>query len=103
MSIYYSREKPHAPVHSAVGAGMLSATHAAGYVHPATAVTPGAVSALSNHPFPILAVTLAAALPLGVGVTNVSVGTLPVAVYVGSSVSAPASTFDIVAGGHWPN
>lgn len=72
-------------------------------MHPATAVTAGVVSAASNHPFPALAVGVTLGLILGVGVTYTSVGTLPVAVYVGNSVSAPASTPEIVAGGHTPN
>jgi hypothetical protein len=66
-------------------------------------VTIDAVSALSNHPLPTLAVgVIVTALPLAAGVTYVKLAMLAVAVYVGSSVAA-ASTCAMLAGGHCPN
>jgi hypothetical protein len=64
----------------------LTALHASGYEHPATAVTIGVWSAASNHPLPILAVIVSAASALfvpagvGVGVMNLRLAMLAVAV-----------------------
>lgn len=105
ISTHTIHRRIHAPVQSAVGGGDVSALHALGYVHPATAVTAACVSPASNHPFPTLTVGVpldAATFPLGLGVTYMSVGALAVAVYVASSVSAAASTFAIDAGGQAP-
>jgi hypothetical protein len=38
----------------AVGIGTLTASHALGYVHPATSVAARLVSDESNHPFPMM-------------------------------------------------
>ena len=58
-------------------------SHASGYAHPEIAVTVGVLSALLNHPFPTLVVTLA--LKDGGG----SFDSVPVAVYYGSAVTLP--------------
>ena len=83
--------------HSAVGIGLFAALHASGYVHPLTGVTIAAVSALSAHPSPTLAVTE----PVNEGGGSV---TAPrVAVYVGRSDTDPTGTPAMDVGGNVPN
>jgi len=86
-----------APVQAAAGMGTPVASHALGYEHPATVVTPLAVSEGLNHPSPPSIVAE------GVGAGNDSVGrvgTGPVAVYVGST--SALGTRPIEVGGHRP-
>jgi len=87
----------HAPVHKAAGTAASVASQAFGYGHPATAVTPGAVSAGLYQPFPPSIVAV------GVDTGNVSVGNVgtgPVAVYVGSTAALAIPPTE--GGGHWP-
>ena len=84
------------PVHNAVGTGTAVASHALGYEHPATVTIPIAVSPPSNHPSPP---STAVAPAVGAGNDCVgSVGTGPVAVYVGSSATLLTRPMDV--GGH---
>ena len=88
---------PPVPVHVAVGTGAAVASHALGYGHPATVIIPSALSAGLNHPFPPLNVAVGVrAVKLSVD----SVGTGPVAVYVGSNAALATRPIDV--GGHWP-
>jgi hypothetical protein len=84
------------PGHNAVGTGTAVASHALGYEHPATVTIPIAVSASLNHPSPPSTVIAPA---VGAGNDCVeSVGTVPVAVYVGSSAASLTRPMDF--GGH---
>lgn len=84
------------PVHNAVGTGTAVASHALGYEHPATVTMPNDVSPALNHPSPP---STAFAPSVGAGNDCVgSVGTGPVAVYVGSSAALLTRPIDV--GGH---
>lgn len=82
------------PVHGAVGVTANVATYSSGYTHPATAVTPPAVSSVSNHPLTVLVFELGAAVNVAGGI----VMTAAMLVYVGMRVTATSALL-IVAGG----
>ena len=82
------------PVHNAVGTGTAVASHALGYEQPATVTIPITVSPPLNHPSPP-----STAVTVGAGNDCVgSVGTGPVAVYVGSSAASLTRPMEV--GGH---
>ena len=82
------------PVHGAVGVTENVATYSSGYTHPATAVTPPAVSSVSNQPLTMLVFEPGAAVNVAGGI----VITAAVSVYVGMSETGTSALL-IVAGG----
>ena len=72
------------------------ASQASGYMHPETCTAARLVSAGSAHPFPPVTVAKA-----NIGVE--SVGTAPVAVYMGNCVGSAPLTFERDGGGYCEN
>ena len=80
------------------GVGSADSSHASLYEQPLIATISPALSEGLFHPLPALIVLLLALLAVAVNTGAASVGTEPVGVYDGSSVTGPA--FVIVVGGH---
>lgn len=83
------------PVQGAVGITENVATYSSGYEHPATAVTPPALSCGLNHPL------AGAVTELGAAVNDASGGIVIISavfVYVGISVSGTSADFIEVGG-----
>lgn len=82
------------PVHGAVGVTANVATYSSGYTHPATAVTPPAVSSVLSQPLTALVSALGAAVNVAGGIVMISA----VLVYVGMRLTGTSATLNVAGG-----